>query len=399
MGEPATTAVVNIGTLLSGDLQKPKLEEDGLLIEEGRIAAIGSSGDFAATAERVIDVNGATVAPGLIDSHCHVVLGDYTPRQSTVGFLASYVHGGITSVISPGEIHLPGRPHDAAGVKALAVVAHKSWSVYRPNGMKVNAGSIVIEPTLQPDDFIEVAAHGVRLAKYGFGRFTNPLDGEPQIRAAQAAGIKVMCHSGGASIPGSKPISADDLMQLRPDVCGHLNGGPTSLEEEGVARIIRETDLVLQVVQAGNLRSALEIVKLVIDEGQQHRVIIGSDTPTGTGVMPLGMLKTVAELCSLGRIDAPTAWAWASGVVADVYGLAEGRLAIGHPADLCIMDAPWGSVGRDAVEALERGDIPGVSGVLIDGVVRAMRSRNTPMAARQVTVTPEIAEPPGSGHV
>lgn len=391
----STTAIVGIGTLLTGDLSEPVGGADSILIEDGVITRLGG----VTGAGQIIDVDGATVAPGLIDSHCHVVLGDYTPRQSTVGFLSSYVHGGITQVISPGEIHAPGRPHDAAGVKALAILAQRSWSVYRPNGMKVNGGAVVLEPTLGPDDFRELAAEGVRLAKFGFGRFPDPAQGVPQVRAAQENGIKVMCHSGGASIPGSKPITAEHLMLLRPDVCGHVNGGPTSLEEEGVERIIRETDMVLQLVQAGNLRSSLEIVETVREVGAQNRVIIGSDTPTGTGVMPLGMIKTVAELTSLGGVPPEVVWSWASGVTADVYELDAGRIEVGRPADLVVMDAPWGSKAGDALGALARGDIPGISAVLIDGVVRALRSRNTPAAARQVKADPPIGEPPASSPV
>jgi enamidase len=398
MAAPATTAVIGIGTLFTGELKSPRADVSRLLIAGGRIAAWGEEVD-AAAAERVIDVQGATVAPGLIDSHCHVVLGDFTPRQNTVGFLASYVHGGITSVISPGEIHAPGRPRDAAGVKALAILAQRSWRGYRPNGMKVHGGAIVIEPTLSEGDLREVAREGVRLAKYGFGAFRDPLDGAPQIRAAQAAGIRVMCHSGGASLPGSKPITADHLIELRPDVCGHLNGGPTSLDDEGVRRLIRETDLMLQVVQAGNLRSALMIVEEARRSGAEGRIIIGSDTPTGTGVMPLGVLKTIAELCSLGGVEPDVAWAWASGVTSAFYGLEGGVLAPGRPADLVVLDAPWGSLARDAAGALRRGDIPGISAVLIDGVPRALRSRNTPLATRAVLVRPEMDEPAGSGHV
>ena len=398
MGAPRTTALVGIGTLFTGDLRAPVAEASKLLIADGRIAAIGD-GVEPADAERVIDVQGATVGPGLIDSHCHVVLGDYTPRQQTVGFIASYVHGGITSVISPGEIHAPGRPRDAAGVKALAIVGERVWHSYRPNGMKVHGGAIVIEPTLSEADLADVARDGVRLAKYGFGAFADPLDGLPQVRAAQRAGIRVMCHSGGASLPGSKPITAEHLMTLRPDVCGHVNGGPTSLDDDGLRRIVRETDLVLQLVQAGNLRSSLLIVEEVRRAGAEARVILGSDTPTGTGVMPLGVLKTMAELCSLGAVEPALAWAWATGTTAAVYQFEEGRVAVGAPADLVVCDAPWGSLADDAAGALRRGDIPGISAVLIDGVPRVLRSRNTPLATRQVMVTPEMDEPPGSGHV
>ena len=399
VGAAPTTAIINIGTLLTGVLEAPTSEATGVLIRDGRVAAIGDGATLADEADRIIDVAGATVAPGLIDSHCHVVLGDYTPRQRTVGFLASYVHGGITQAISPGEIHLPGRPHDAAGVKALAIIAQRSWSQVRPGGMIVHGGAIVLEPTLTDADFEELAREGVRLAKFGFGLYQDPSDGVPQVRAAQAVGIKVMCHSGGASIPSSSPITTAHLMTLRPDVCGHLNGGPTSLDEPGLATIVRETDMMVQIVQAGNLRSALHLVDLVREHGQEHRVILGSDTPTGTGVMPLGVIKTIAELCSLGAVEPSMAWAWASGVTRRFYGLDGGSVELGATAHLVVCDAPAGSLADDTVGALRRGDIPGISAVLIDGEVHALRSRNTPRAARQVTVTPPIPEPPGSEHV
>ena len=392
------TALVNIGTLVSGDLAQPLLAADSILIDDGRIAAVGNGlGDEPV--DRTIDVGGATVGPGLIDSHCHVVFGDFTPRQRTVGFLESYVHGGIVGAISPGEIHLPGRPHDAAGVKALAVLAQRSWAAYRPLGMKVHGGAVVLEPSLEAADFREIAAEGVRLAKFGFGLYPDPADGVPQVRAAQDAGIVVMCHSGGASIPGSKPITTEHLLLLRPDVCGHLNGGPTSLDAAGLERIVTSTDMVLQLVQAGNLRSALEIVDLVKAAGAEQRVILGSDTPTGTGVMPLGVLKTMAELSSLGGLAGEVVWAWASGTTAQVYDLEGGIVAPGRAADLVVADAPWGSQASDAVGALEIGDIPGISAVLIDGEIRALTSRNTPAAGRQVKVTPPVPPPPGSAHV
>lgn len=395
--EPPTTAIVNIGTLLTGDVAEPYGNADSILIECGMITEMG--GVDSARAERVINVGGATVGPGLIDSHCHVVLGDYTPRQRAVGFLESYVHGGITSCISPGEIHLPGRPHDAAGVKALAVLAQRSWANYRPNGMKVHGGAIILEPVLTRADFDEVAAEGVWLAKFGFGLYDDPADGVPQVRDAKAAGIKVMVHSGGASIPGSKPITADHLMLLDPDVCGHVNGGPSSLDDDKLDVLVRETELILQLVQAGNLRSSLRIIKAVREIGAEHRVIIGSDTPTGTGVMPLGVIKTVAELASLGNVDPGLVWAWASGAIADVYDLPTGKIEIGRQADLVVADAPWGSYGEGAVGALARGDIPGISAVLIDGEVRALTSRNTPASATPVVVDPHMPDPCGSEHV
>ncbi len=390
--------ITGIGTLLTGNVDAPVGEPGDLLVEDGRIAELNTS-VTAEEVDQVVDVNGATLAPGLIDSHCHVVLGDYTPRQTAVGFLASYVHGGITSVISPGEIHLPGRPHDAAGVKALAVLAQRSWSEYRPGGMKVNGGSVVLEPVLTEADFQELAAEGVRWAKFGFGRYADPADGFAQVSAAQRAGILVTCHSGGASIPGSKPITTEHLLLLKPDVCGHINGGPTSLDSDGLRAIVRDSGMALQLVQAGNLRSAIELVELVREYGAEHRVVLGSDTPTGTGTMPLGVLKTVAEISSLAGVDPAVAWAWATGNVSSVYSLEAGLIEPGRPADLVVLDAPWGSQAPDALGALARGDIPGISLVLIDGEIKALTSRNTPAAARRARITPPVPEPPGSAHV
>jgi len=396
----ATLGLVNIGALATGVLLAPRLEAEAILVENGLIAAIGAaSRSAAAAADVVVDCQGTTVIPGLIDSHCHVVLGDYTPRQKTVDFLDSYVHGGITSVVSAGEgVHAPGRPHDPVAAKALAITAAKCFANFHPNGMKVNAGSVVLEPGLTDDDFAEMARHGVRFAKYGFGDYAHPKDGEPDVRRAQKHGLCVMSHSGGNSIPGSSPISHDVLLHLRPDVCGHVNGGTTSLDEDGLATIIRETDLALQIVQAGNLRSALYIVKLAREAGALERVCLASDTPTGTGVMPMGVIKTVCEIASLGDLAPEIVIALATGNNTRAFRLAAGTgtLAVGAPADLVVCDAPAASKARDAFEAIARGDIPGISCVIIDGHVRTGRSRNSPLATRLAAF--KGVSVPGAGH-
>jgi enamidase len=396
----ATLGLVNIGALATGVLSAPRLEAEAILVESGLIAAMGAaSRTAAAAADVVVDCQGTTVIPGLIDSHCHVVLGDYTPRQKTVDFLDSYVHGGITSVVSAGEgVHAPGRPHDPVAAKALAITAAKCFANFHPNGMKVNAGSVVLEPGLTDYDFAEMARHGVRHAKYGFGDYAHPQDGEPDVRRAQKHGLCVMSHSGGNSIPGSSPISHDVLLHLRPDVCGHVNGGTTSLDEDGLATLVRETEMALQIVQAGNLRSALYIVKLAREAGALERVCLASDTPTGTGVMPMGVIKTVCEIASLGDLAPEIALALATGNNTRAFRLAAGTgtLAVGAPADLVVCDAPAASKARDAFKAIARGDIPGISCVIIDGHVWTGRSRNSPLAERLATF--KGVSVPGAGH-
>ena len=379
--------IKNVGTLVSGDLETGVLDGDTLIAEDGRISFVGWMADGNTSgAEVIVDALGTTLIPGLIDSHVHVVLGDYTPRQKTVDFIDSYMHGGVTSMLSAGEIHAPGRPTDVVGVKALAVAAAKCFENFRPSGVKVHAGSVIMEPGLTEADFEEISQHGVKLAKVGFGRFSSPYDYEPLVRAAQKFGINVMAHTGGASIPGSVPITHEHLLKINPDVCGHANGGTTALSDEGIEVLVRESQLVLQIAQAGNLRSALRIVELTKEAGALGRLLIASDTPTGTGVMPLALLKSIAELSSLGGLKPEDAIAMATGNVAQVYGLNTGKLEVGREADLVVLDAPYGSVADTALSGIALGDIPGISLVVIDGRIAAGRSRNTPMATRMAAV-------------
>ena len=381
-------AVINIGASHDGSLGGSALPGDAVVTDGGAIAWIGDSADLStADHETVIDAAGATVVPGLIDSHVHTTFGDFTPRQNTVGFLESYVHGGTTRVISASEVHVPGRPTDRVGVKALAIAAQRAFQHYRPGGMAVHGGAVILEPGLTAADFRELRETGVRFAKGGFGAFPDAEEYVPMVADAKAAGIVVMCHSGGGSIPGSKAkIDAELLLKMCPQVAGHINGGPTSLTADENRAIVEEGDgIALQLVQAGNLRSAIDIAERALAIGALHRILIATDTPTGTGVIPLGMLRSMAELASLGPMTPQQVVTAATGNVADVYGLDAGRLRVGAPADLVVLDAPIGSTAADAFGALAIGDIPAVACVVTDGVVRVTRSRNTPPPSKGVT--------------
>ncbi|MDW5597097.1 amidohydrolase family protein [Conexibacter stalactiti] len=384
-----SVAVVNIGRSHSGDLVGTPLPGDALVCDGGVIAWIGSSADVArGDHESVLDAGGAGVIPGLIDSHVHVTFGDYTPRQQTVGYLESYLHGGMTRAITASEVHTPGRPSDPAGVKALAVAAQRCFADFRPGGVTVHAGSVILEPGLTRVDFEELWEQGVWLAKAGFGAFDGPLDYVPVAQAARAAGLLVTCHTGGGSIPGSLDrIDAGAVIAMGAHVSFHVNGGPTAMTPEDNEKIVVEGgEVALQLAMAGNLRSALDICRLAREHQRTDRLLISTDTPTGTGVVPLGMFHLIAELVSLGGLPVELAIAAATGSVGRVYGLDAGILAPGRPADLLILDAPLGSAGEDWAGALQAGDLPGIGAALTAGHVRYTKSRNTPAPKRPVAV-------------
>jgi enamidase len=382
------TAIVNIGTIVSGDWSHPFVAGDSIVMDGGRIAAVGTAS--AAEIEGcdvVIDADGATVIPGLIDSQVHNTFGDYTPRQKTVGFLESYVHGAVTTAISASEVHVPGRPHDPEGVKALALAAQRCFAHFRPGGMRVWAGSIILEPGLTDADFTEIAAKGVWLAKAGFGQVETPFDYVPMVRAAKEAGMVTTVHTGGASIPDSAPITGDHLLAMQPDVSFHINGGPTAMPDRDFARVILESEIALQVCTAGNLRTTLLCANLARQHDAFARLLIATDTPTGSGVMPLGMIYTMSHLASL--TDMPAEWAVcaATGNNARVYRLNSGIIAPGKDADVAIIDAPVGGTQDTALAALKHGDPCAVGAVITDGEPRFVgQSRNTPAPKKRVRV-------------
>jgi enamidase len=252
--------------------------------------------------------------------------------------------------------------------------------------VKVRGGSVICEPVLQEEDFAWLASQGVRFMKVGFGAFADPADAAPQVAWAKAAGFVVMSHSGGASIAGSKPIMVDHLLAMQPDIAGHVNGGTSSLPDEDIDRLVRSSTMALQIVQAGNLRSALVVLRAAAAADGLGRVILGTDTPSGTGVMPMGVIKTICELSSLGNLPATEVLAMATGNPARVLRVDEGILEAGRPADVVLLQEPLGGTRSDPLRAIENGDIPGICGVVIDGQIRTLKSRNTPAPAREVVV-------------
>jgi enamidase len=380
--------VRNVGLMLSGRLEAPILDADTLVAEGGRIVAVGRACDVDTQGARVvIDAKGCALAPGLIDNHVHTVFGDWTPRQNQLGWIESCVHGGVTTMISAGEVHLPGRPRDPAGAKALAIVARRAFEAFRPLGMRVIAGAVIPERGLTEADFAEMAKAGVVLmGEIGLGSVTGAEEARQMVAWARAHGMTTVTHVGGPSVPGSSYIGADVVLAADSDIASHINGGPTSLDDDQIKRICEATGRAVEIIHNGNLRAGLFAMRTMLELGKEAQLVIGTDAPAGSGVQPLGMLRMVSLLSSLGGVGPERVWAWASGNVARVRRLDTGTIAVGMSADFVLMDRPQGSDGRDVLDALRKGDLAGIGMVVIEGVQRIGRSRNTPPAER----VPEI---------
>ncbi|HUC60597.1 MAG TPA: amidohydrolase family protein [Alphaproteobacteria bacterium] len=381
-------AIKNIGLLLSGDLKRPILDADTIVAVDGKIAAVGKAKDVdVGGASLVIDARGTALAPGLVDSHVHPVFGDWTPRQSQLNWIESTLNGGVTTMVSAGEVHLPGRPKDIVGLKALAVTAQRAFDNFRPGGVKVLAGAPVLEKGMVESDFKELAEHGVKLlGEVGLGSVKAGAEAKQMVAWARKYGIQSTIHTGGPSIPGSGLIDKDTVLEADADVIGHINGGHTALSVQHVCELCERSSRAIEIVHNGNEKVGIAAARAANELGCLHRVILGTDGPAGSGVQPLGILRMVALLSSLAEIPAEIAFCFATGNTARLRGLDGGLIDVGRAADFTFMDRAQHTAGKTLLESVALGDIPGIGMVMIDGIVRCQRSRNTPPATEIPTV-------------
>jgi enamidase len=378
------TVIRNIGLLLTGDLEAPLADADTVICIDGRISFVGKAGD-ADTAEATtsIDAKGTALCPGLIDSHVHPVFGDWTPRQNQLNWIDSFLHGGVTSMVSAGEVHLPGRPRDVVGLKALAITAQRSFSAFRPGGVKLLAGAPVLEKGMVEQDFIDLAQAGVTLlGEVGLGSVKAGYEAKEMVAWARKHGMQSTIHTGGPSIPGSGLIDKDTVLEADADVIGHINGGHTALPEAHVCELCEVSKRAIELVHNGNERVAIAALKTATATRNLHRVILGTDSPAGSGVQPLGILRMIALLSGLGGLAPELAVACATGNTARMRKLDCGIIEVGRAADFVFIDRAQHTAGKDVLQSIALGDLPGIGMVVIDGIVRCGRSRNTPPAER-----------------
>jgi len=374
----------NIGLVLSGKLEQPILDADCVVVIGKRIAAVGYARDLdTEDATTLIDAMGCTLAPGLIDSHVHPVIGDYTPRQQQMNWIDSTLHGGVTTMISAGEVHMPGRPKDIVGLKAQAIAAQRWYENFRPSGVKVHAGAPIIEQGMVEQDFKDLADAGVTLlGEVGLGSVKDGPTAKTMVAWARKYGLQSTIHTGGPSIPGSGLISAEVVLEADTDVVGHINGGHSALPDDQIICICDGCLRGLEIVHNGNERAALLTLNTTREMGKLDQVILGTDGPAGSGVQPLGILRMVAMLSALGNLPAEQAFCLATGNTARMRKLDTGMIEPGYAADFVLMDQAQHAPGASILDSVQLGNLPGVGMTIIDGVVTSQRSRNTPPAGR-----------------
>lgn len=380
--------VENCGAIVTGTLDRPIYGGDAILAVDGKIAAIGARAALPVPADvTVVDARGQIAIPGLIDSHIHPVIGDWTPRMSAFGWLASYVQAGVTTSLSQGSWALGGYPEDARGMVAFGITLARTFAAFRPGGMKVHGAAVSLVEDFQESDFELLAREGVWLiAEIGSRSIVEPRLVSHLLEIAHAYGFVSRVHFGPEAVPGTYTVTAAMAAVMGAHIASHANGGPTGPPRSDLDYLLDRMDCYLELSYPGNHSALLYLAERARDLGRLDRLICGSDTPTGAGIQPRAILQTVGLLATFADVPAPEAIAVATGNTARAYGLDTGQLEVGRAADVLLIDAPRSSVADNGLEALRVGDVPSIGLVMIDGEIVSLQTTNTLPAKRPALV-------------
>lgn len=386
-----TTLVTNIGTLVRGPRDAEVLRDTTLVIEDGVVTAIG---DEPHAPDVVVDAGGLDVIPGLVDGHVHPTIGEWTPAQNADGWVSNYVHGGTTTLVSAGELHLPGLAFEELTprtVKSIAFTSRDVTARLRPTGAHLHAGTTLLVTGMTEHDFDEMADAGIERLKFIFYDWGSAPEGEAQdyVRWARERGMIIKIHSGGVSRSGSSRIAGHEVVTAAdPDVVAHISGGPIPMPDEEIRAVIDDLpDAAIEVCTSMNYRATKVTVDHLLATDGLDRLTLGTDTPGGTGVVPRGMLRNICFLASMCDLPALDALAAATANTARAHSVDAGSLEVGSPADLVLLGPIRGSRATDVLECFTLGDLPGISQILIAGnPVLDGRSQQTPPPMRTADV-------------
>lgn len=384
-----TTLITDIDVLVTGDVTSPVHRDTTLVISDGVVTGIGEN---CSAPDHVVSAGGLSVIPGLVDGHVHPTFGEWTPAQNAIGWVRNYLHGGTTTMVSAGELHIPGLPLEDLSpelVTSLAITSLHTTGRVRPSGVKAHCGTVLLTSGMTEGHFDRLVEHGAAHAKFIFYDWERLDSGEPlqYVEWAHQRGLTVKMHSGGVSRSGSSRVAGYDLVSaVQPDVVAHISGGPIPMPDDEIRRTIDDLPAYVEVCSSMNYRATAVTVDRLTERQELHRLTLGTDTPGGTGVIPRGMLRNICYLASMCGVDPAVAVAAATGNTARAHGLDVGVLAVGRPADLLVLGPITGSRAQDVLECFTLGDLPGIAGVFVDGVPLVVgRSEQTPPPSRHLT--------------
>jgi len=140
-------------------------------------------------------------------------------------------------MVSAAELHVPGLAFDELDprtVLSLAFASRATTGRYRPSGVKLHCGTLLLVPGLRERDFDEMVSAGLKHLKFIFYDWEKAPEGEFEnyVRWARDRSLLVKIHSGGVSRSGSSRIAGHEVVTaVDPDIVAHISGGPIPMPD------------------------------------------------------------------------------------------------------------------------------------------------------------------------
>jgi imidazolonepropionase len=356
----ASTLVTNIGQLVTWDDEQPVRDNAALVVENGKVAWVGSA-TVTPLADDRIDVEGGTVVPGYVDSHTHLVFGGDRAEEFEARLAGKpYAAGGIRTTVA--ATRALASPQLRVRATRLAAEALRSGTttieIKSGYGLTVEdeLRSLEVAATLTPHrTFLgaHVVPDGTDAATYvdlvtgpmldAVAGVSSAIDAfceegafdEEQCRqvltAGAARGLAVHVHANQLR-PGPGVLLAAELGALSADHCTHVT------DDEVTALRDAEVVAVLVPVAEFSTRSPYAPARRLLDAGVT--VALATDCNPGTS-FTTSMALVIALACrEMAMTPREALYAATAGGAAALAQRDVGHLRVGARADLVVLDAP-----------------------------------------------------------
>jgi imidazolonepropionase len=333
-----------------------------LVVHDGRVAWVGAAGQAPAADDRV-DLDGRCMLPGFVDSHAHLVFAGHRDREFAARMQGQrYAAGGIRTTVAAtraasdedlrANVRRLVSEARAQGTATVEVKSGYGLSVdHEVRALRLAAevtqdvtflGAHVVPAEFEadPDAYVELVAGPMMDACAPLARWVDVFveqgafdrDAARHILSAGAAhGLGLRVHANQLR-HGPGVQLACELGAASADHCTHVDDADiAALEASGtVATLLPGAEF--------STRSAYPDARRLLDAGVT--VALATDCNPGTSFtssMPFCIALAVRDC---GMTPSEAVWAATAGGAAALQRTDAGRMAVGAPADLTVLDAP-----------------------------------------------------------